>query len=138
LEMRMPEPNRLQFVMRLKAVEIEGQAYEAPATAMIDYELVKNDFDEYELLRDGEVQLDSALPSDARAFLHKKLDAFFAPLLNAGGVAIPDGGLLGAMNGVEPAGFEVANDWIVIGVNIPQEVIDAVMRFRRGEEDPAA
>lgn len=134
LELRMPEPDKFQFVMRLKAVEIEGQTYEAPATAKINYKLVKNDFDERELIRDGEVQLDSALPSEARSFLHEKLDAFFAPLLNAGGVAVPDGGVLGAMNGIEPAGYEIADDWIVIGIDVPQEVIDAMIRFRRGEQ----
>ena len=56
---------------------------------------------------------------------------------NAGGVAVPDGGVLGAMNGIEPAGLEVAVGWIVIGLNVPDEVIDAVMRYRRSEEDPA-
>jgi hypothetical protein len=137
LELRMPEPNRLQLVMRLKAIEIDGQTFDTPTTATVNYDLVKNDFDEHELVRDGEVQLDSTLPTDPREFLLKRLDAFFAPLLNAGGVAVPDGGVLGAMNGIVPAGFEVANDWIVIGVDVPQEVIDAIARFRRGEEKPA-
>jgi hypothetical protein len=136
LELRMPEPNRLQFVMRLEAVEIDGQTFDVPATATINYDLVKNDFDERELVRDGEVELDTALPTDARSFLHERLDAFFAPLLNAGGVAVPDGGVLGAMNGIKPAGFEVAHDWIVIGVDVPQKVIDALIRYRRGEEEP--
>ena len=137
LELRMPEPNRLQFVMRLKAVEIEGQVFDAPATATIDYDLLKNDFDEHELVRSGEVQLETSLPTNARTFLLEKLDAFFAPLLNAGGVAIPDGGMLGAMNGVEPAGFEVADDWIAIGINIPKKVFDAIIRYRQSEEDPS-
>lgn len=137
LELLMPAPNRLQFVMRIKAVEIDGQTYDVPTTATIDYDLVKNDFDELELVRDGEVQIDTPLPTQARSFLHEKLDAFFAPLLNGGGVAVPDGGVLGALNGVQPAGVEVANDWIVIGINIPEEVFDAVMRYRESEEDPA-
>ena len=136
LELRMPAPNRFQFVMRIEAVGIDGQVYDVPATATINYDLAKNDFDERELVRDGEVRLETALPSDARGFLHEKLDAFFAPLLNAGGVAVPDGGVLGAMNGIEPAGFEIANDWIVIGVNVPDEVFDAVMRYRKSEADP--
>ncbi|MCH7751415.1 MAG: hypothetical protein IH898_04600 [Planctomycetes bacterium] len=137
LELRLPEPNRLQFVMRIEAVEIDGQTFDVPATATINYDLVKNDFDEYELVRDGEVQLETALPTNVRSFLHEKLDAFFAPLLNGGGVAVPDGGVLGAISGIEPAGVEVANDWIVIGLNVPDEVLDAVMRYRRSEADPA-
>lgn len=136
LELRLPKPNRLQFVMRLEAVEIDGQTYEMPAVATINYDLVKNDFDERELVRDGDVHLETTLPAEARSFVHEKLGAFFAPLLDGGGVAVPDGGLLGAMNGIEPAGFEVANDWIVIGANIPDEVIDAIIRFRRSKEDP--
>ena len=137
LELSLPQPNRLRFVMRLKSVEIDGQTFDVPATATINYDLVKNDFDEHELVRDGEVRLDTALPSDARRFLHEKLDAFFAPLMNAGGIAVPDGGMLGAINGIEPAGFEVANDWIVIGVDIPQDVVDAMIRYRRSQQDSA-
>lgn len=136
LEVRLPEPNRIQLVMRLAGVEIDGQTHDIPVTATIDYDLVKNDFDEYELVRDGDVQLKTTLPAHARSFLHEKLDAFFAPLLNGGGVAVPDGGVLGAMNGIEPAGVEVASGWIVIGVNVPEEVFAAVMHTLRSEKDP--
>ena len=137
LELCLPEPNRLQFVMRIESAEYDGETYDAPCTVTVDYDLVKNDFDEYELVRDGDIHLETALPTNARSFLHKRLDAFFAPLLNGGGVAVPDGGVLGAISGIEPAGVEVANDWIVIGLNVPEEVLDALMSYRRSEEDPA-
>jgi len=135
LELRLPATNRFEFVMRIDAVEIDGQSYAGPVTATMHYDLVKNEFDEYALVRDGAVQLETALPSAARSFLHQKLDAFFAPLLNGGGVAIPDGGVLGLLNGVQPAGVQAAADWIVIGVNVPDEVLKAVMRYHRAEDD---
>jgi hypothetical protein len=136
IELILSESNRIQLVMRIEAVEIDDQTYKVPVTATIEYQLVKNDFDEYELVRDDAVHFETTLPTHARSFLHKKLDAFFAPQLNGGGVAIPDGGVLGAMNGIEPAGVEVANDWIVIGINIPEKVFDAVMRYWRSKENP--
>ncbi|NOZ41292.1 MAG: hypothetical protein GXP24_13855 [Planctomycetes bacterium] len=137
LELRLPEPNRLQFVMRIEAVEIDGQAYDVPSIATINYDLVKNSFDEHELVRDGEIHLETALPSDARSFLYEKLAAFYAPLLNSGGVAVPDGGVLGVLNSIESAGIEIANDWIVIGVNVPEEVLGVLIRYRRSDADPS-
>ena len=131
LEISIPAPNRLQLTMRLTSVDIDGEHFESPAVATIDYDLVSNDLAEYELIRDGEVRLKTDLPTHAKAFLHQKLDAFFAPLLNAGGVAVPDGGVLGAMNDVQLAGLQMANDWFVLGLNIPMEVIDSMMEYQR-------
>lgn len=130
LELEIPEPNRLQFTMRITAVDINGERLDTPATATMKYGVVKNDFDEYELIRDGSVELETVLPSDARDFLLEKLDAFFAPRLDAGGVAVPDGGVMGALNGIELAGLSIAEDWFVLGMNIPQNVFDSVRAFQ--------
>jgi hypothetical protein len=135
LEMSLPAPNRVQLVMRIEAVEIDGQTYDSPATATMNFDLVKNEFDEYALVRDGQVELDSSLPTVAREFLHEKLDAFFAPVLDAGGVAIPDGGILGTLNGVQPAGVRAEDDWITIGVDVPDEVLRALLDYQRTSED---
>ena len=135
LEISVPEPNRLQFTMRLTSLDIADEHYSSPATATIYYDLVKNDLDEYELIRDGDVELTTELPTIAKTFLHQKLDAFFAPLLNAGGVAIPDGGVLGAMNDVQLAGLQFADEWFVLGLNIPKEVIDSMLEYQRSQAD---
>lgn len=135
LEIEVPEPNRLRLTMRITAVDIGDDHFDLPTVATINYDLVGNDLDEYELLRDGEVQLDTELPTVAASFLHQKLDAFFAPLLNAGGVAIPDGGVLGAMNGTQLAGLQFADDWFVVGLDIPMDVIDSVIEFQRSQAD---
>ena len=134
LELTMPEPNRLQFTMRITAVDIADEHFATPATATITYDVVENEFEELELVRDGPVLLDTALPTDAKEFLHDRLDAFFAPLLNAGGIAVPDGGLLGAMNDIQMAGVHVANDWIVVGLNVPKEVFDSVWAYQQKSE----
>ena len=49
--------------MRIESAEYDGETYDAPCTVTVNYELVKNDFDEYELVRDGEVQLESTMPT---------------------------------------------------------------------------
>jgi hypothetical protein len=136
LELSLPAPNRLEFVMRIDAVEIDGQTYDVPTTATMDYDLVKNEFGEYALVRDGQVKFDTALPTAARDFLHEKLDAFFAPVLDAGGVAIPDGGVLGTLNGVQPAGVRAEADWITIGMNVPDEVLQSLLQYQRAAGNP--
>jgi len=138
LELSLPAPNRLEFVMRIEAVEIDGQTFDAPTTATMRYDLVKNEFGEYALARDGQVQLDTGLPTVAREFLHEKLDAFFAPVLDAGGVAIPDGGVLGKLNAVQPAGVRAEANWITIGVNVPDEVLQSLLDYQRSAEDDTA
>lgn len=135
LEMSLPAPNRVQFVMRIEAVEIDGQTYDAPTIATMRYNLTKNEFDEYALVRDGAVELDTGLPTVAREFLEEKLDAFFAPVLDAGGVAIPDGGVLGTLNGIQPAGVRAESGWITIGVIIPNEVLKSLLNYQRTAND---
>ncbi|MCA9229502.1 MAG: hypothetical protein KDA57_02530 [Planctomycetales bacterium] len=134
LEISLPSPDKLLFTMRITAVDIGGERFETAATARTTYKLLKNDFDEYELVRDGEVELDTPLPTDAQQFLSEKLDAFFAPLLNAGGVAVPDGGFLGAFNKIELAGLKTSDNWLVLGLNIPQTVFDAVAEYQRSQK----
>lgn len=135
LELEIPAPNRLKFTMRITAVDIAGERLETPATATIYYNVVKNDFDEHELVRDGAIQFETDLPSDARAFLQEKLAAFFAARLDAGGVAVPDGGIMGAMNNIQLAGLSIADDWFVLGMNIPQEVFDSVWAYQEQQAD---
>ena len=69
LEFRMPTANRLELVMRIEALDIAERTYAAPAIAVMPYDIVKNDFDEHELVRDGDVKLQTSLPTDARTFL---------------------------------------------------------------------
>jgi hypothetical protein len=123
LEITIPAPNRLRMQLNIQRVEIGEEQYTGPTVATIHYQLVKNDFDEYELERQGEVELDSSLPPEAEAFLLSKFDAFFAPVLNGGGVALPEGGALGRLQGLVPRGAVADQNWLLLGIDIPSEFL---------------
>jgi len=131
-EVRIPKPNRFLFRIQIESLEIDGEQFAAPSSVAIAYDLTKNGIGEYQLERDGGVQLETTLEEEARSFLHEKLDAFFGPVLNAGGVVIPDGGLLGALKGLEPRGIHAESGWIVAGVNVPTAIIEQLMQLRQG------
>ena len=127
LELQIPSRNKFRLVFRVDQLLLNGQTFDYPTTASIDYSLVLNEYGEYQLERRGDVQLDSKLPTAEWDFLQKKLSAFFAPLLDGGGVLVPDGGVLGFVNHLKPKGVVAENEWLVAGVDVPQEVIDLLM-----------
>jgi hypothetical protein len=128
LELRIPAPNQFEFVLHVAALEISGEKFDQPATATVRYELVKNQYDEYYLKRIQDLKLDSQLATFQSEFLHKKLSAFFAPILDAGGVAIPDGDAIGRLNTLEFVGLQADQDWLAVGINVPSEFVDEAMR----------
>jgi hypothetical protein len=128
LELRIPAPNQFEFVLHVASLEISGEKFEQPSTATVRYELVKNQYDEYYLKRIQDLRLDSQLATFQSDFLHKKLSAFFAPILDAGGVAIPDGDAIGRLNALKFVGLQADQDWLAVGINVPREFVDEVMR----------
>jgi len=124
-EISIPAPNQFRIELRMQRVEIDSQVFTGPTTVTIHYVLQKNDFDEFELTRQGQVQLDSPLPPAQQAFLLSKFSAFFAPTLNGGGVALPEGGTLGKLRGLEPSGVFADRDWLALGVRVPTEFLEA-------------
>jgi hypothetical protein len=128
LELRIPAPNQFEFVLHVASLEISGEKFEQPATATVRYELVKNQYDEYYLKRVEDLRLDSQLATFQRDFLHKKLNAFFSPILDASGVAIPDGDAIGRLNSLKFVGLKADQDWLAVGINVPSEFVDEVMR----------
>jgi hypothetical protein len=112
LELRIPAPNEFEFVLHVASLEIAGEKFEQPATATVRYELVKNQYDEYYLKRVEDLRLDSQLATFQRDFLHKKLSAFFSPILNA----------------LKFVGLQADQDWLAVGINVPSEFVDEVMR----------
>jgi hypothetical protein len=133
-----PAANRFVIVVRVDAVHIDDAVKATPSTARIAYELVENEFDEFELRRQGGVELTSDLDEPTREFLLEKLDAFFGPMLNGGGVVVPEGGVLGALRGLESRGVLAEHEWIVAGWNVPPAVIDELLRLQREESAAAA
>jgi hypothetical protein len=133
-----PAANQFVIVVRVDAVHIDDAVKATPSTARIAYELVENEFDEFELRRQGGVELTSDLDEPTREFLLEKLDAFFGPMLNGGGVVVPEGGVLGALRGLESRGVLAEHEWIVAGWNVPPEVIDELLRLQREESAAAA
>jgi hypothetical protein len=128
LELRIPAPNQFEFVLHVASLEIDGEKFDQPATATVRYELVKNQYDEYYLKRIEDLRLDSQLATFQSDFLHKKLSAFFSPILDAGGVAIPDGDAIGRLNSLKFVGLQADQDWLAVGINVPREFVDEVMR----------
>ena len=116
LVLRIPAPNRFEFTLRTQGIEFDRETILTPATAQVSYELVQNDFDEYRLERVESLQLHSELDSEHQAFLHSKLSAFFGPVLDGGGMAIPDGGALGRVAALEVPTVLVDRDWIVLQI----------------------
>jgi hypothetical protein len=134
LELRIPAPNQFEFALHIASLEVDGEKFIEPTTATIRYELVKNEFDEYYLERTADVEIESSLSKQHREFLHKKLSAVFAPVLDGSGVVVPEGGSLGSLNMLKFLGVKADQDWLVVGVNVPQEFVDQTMK----SPEPAA
>ncbi len=130
LELRIPAPNQFEFALHIASLEVDGEKFTKPTTATVRYELVKNEFEEYYLERTADLEIESSLPTQHRDFLHKKLSAFFAPVLDAGGVSIPEGGSIGSLNSLQFLGVQADQDWLVVGVNVPKEFVDQTMKSR--------
>ena len=124
LEITIPAPNQFRIVLRMQQVEIGDETFTGPTIATINYAFSKNEFDEYQLERQGDVELDSTLPEESRDFLLLKLQAFFAPVLDAGGVALPEGGSLGRLRGLQPRDAIADRDWLTLGVDVPTDVLE--------------
>ena len=127
-QLRIPAPNELEITLHIAALELAGVRYREPTTAVVRYQLVQNEFEEIYLKRAGDVVLDSSLTADQQQVLQNKLSAFFAPVLDGGGVMIPDGEGVGAINLLQFAGFRAEQNWIAAGWKVPQEFVDRLMR----------
>jgi hypothetical protein len=130
LSVTIPDQENISFRVRVDAVEIDGATTEVGATAMIRYRLERDKFGDFALLRKGGVEFDAHGPADVQAFVHEKLDAFFGPVLNGGGVIVPEGGAMGTIRSLEWQGLQAKGDWIVTGWKVPDVAIDALVRFQ--------
>ncbi len=130
LELVIPAKNQFQFIFRATGLEIDGEQYSAPMIAKFTYAMVDNGFGEMDLVRGEDIKLETSLATVPREFLRKKIATFFAPAFRGGGVVIPDGGVLGALRGIESEGVMAENEWIVVSAKIPQKVLDEVLRLR--------
>ncbi|MCH2115254.1 MAG: hypothetical protein MK171_10140 [Pirellulales bacterium] len=117
LVLQIPAPNRFDFTLRMQGIELDGEEILVPAIAKVSYQITHNDLDEFRLERVGSLQLHSDLDSEMQSFLHGKLSAFFAPVLDGGGVVIPDGGALGRVAALEVLAITVDRDWIVVQIS---------------------
>ncbi len=123
LEITIPAPNQFRFQLRMQEVKIGDDVFSGPTVATINYTYQKDEFDEYQLERQGDVELDSSMPAESQAFLLGKLRVFFAPILNAGGVSLPEGGSLNRLNALKPQAPIIDQNWIVLGIDVPTEVL---------------
>jgi len=119
LEIAIPAPNQIRMELRMQRVTIAEDHFTGPTVATINYVLAQNEYDEYQLERQGEVLIDSPLPEASQDFLLQKLNAFFAPVLSGGGVALPEGGALGRLRILRPSGVYADRDWLALGVQVP-------------------
>ena len=122
LVLKIPSPNRFHFILRMQAFEFDGEIIQTPGAARVAYNLTQNEFGEYRLQRDGELELRTDLETPQRVFLHEKLNAFFAPILDGGGVIVPDGGTLGKIAELQTPEVVVDRDWIVLQISGVKEL----------------
>ncbi len=127
LELEIPITDHFKFTLKIAALEVDGERYTALTTANVLYQLRKNEYGDYFLQREGDVHLESQLDSHHREFLQKKLNAFFAPILDGGGVIIPEGGSTSTLSSLELLGVQATENWVTIGYKVPQEVVTALM-----------
>ncbi|MEQ8208284.1 MAG: hypothetical protein RH917_00510 [Lacipirellulaceae bacterium] len=125
LEITIPASNVFRIQLNIQRVEIDGEEFVGPTTATIYYQLQQSEFGDYYLQRQGEVELDSSIPVEGQSFLQEKLAAFFAPVLDGTGVALPEGGTLGRMRNLQPQGAWAHEDWLTLGINVPNEFLEA-------------
>lgn len=135
-ELTIPEPNMFHITLNIATFELDGVRYDARTSASLQYELVKNEFGEYFLLRTHEVVLESKLATDQRDFLRSKLDAFFAATLDGGGVLVPDGGALGQLKELEFVGVLANENWLGLACNVPASLVQKLIDVEN--EDPQA
>ncbi|MGI9427898.1 MAG: hypothetical protein ACR2NM_04530 [Bythopirellula sp.] len=123
-ELTIPAPN--QFVIQLTAqrIDIGDEQFTGPTLATVRYELQQDEFGEYRLHRQGEVELDSPIPAASQQFLLQKLNAFFAPVLDGGGVAVPTGGTLGRLSRLQPQSVLADQNWLTLGIDVPTEFME--------------
>lgn len=130
LELRIPAPNQFEFLLHIASLEVDGERFSVPTTSTVRYELVENEFNEFYLRRSGEVRIESTLSEEHRTLLTKKLSAFFAPVLDGGGVIVPEGGSIGLLNSLKFLGVKADQDWLAIGIGVPKEFVEGVMNSR--------
>lgn len=138
LEMEIPEANLFRIKLNIAALEVDGDRFTAKTQATVRYHLQQNEFGDYFLEREGNVELDTQLDTHHRELLEKKLNAFFAPILDGGGVVIPEGGATGPMNSLELVGVQATDDWLAVGYIVPQDLVDSFMHAERSEASPSA
>ncbi len=133
LVLEIPQANHFKFTLKIAALEVDGERFTASTQATVRYQLQQNEFGDYFLEREGEVQIDSQLDSPHRDLLQRKLNAFFAPILDGGGVIIPEGGATGPLNSLELLGVHATDDWLAIGYKVPQELVSDFMNAEHGD-----
>ena len=116
LVLEIPSPSRFEFTLNMQGFEYDGEELAIPGMARVAYELVEDEYGEFRLERDGDLTLETELDTLKRVFIHEKLSAFFAPILDAGGVVIPDGGTLGKLSELQVPEIIIDQNWIVVQV----------------------
>ncbi|MEM8944954.1 MAG: hypothetical protein AAGD11_07190 [Planctomycetota bacterium] len=138
LEISIPAPNRFDFQLRMQQVTIGKDDFTGPTIANVRYKLVRNeyqDYDEYYLERIGEVEIDSPMPTDKELFLKQKLNAFFAPIMDGTGVAIPEGGTLNRLRSLKLQGVRADSNWLALGVNVPTTFLEELLPTSTQEDE---
>jgi len=130
IELVIPQLNHFDFIVRIEGLEVDGRSITEPAVATIRYELRVDDLGEYALHRLGDVELETELSADIRALVYEKINAFFGPILNGGGVVVPEGGVLAPLRRLQSRGIRAEHEWITIAFDVPPEAIDEFRRFR--------
>jgi hypothetical protein len=126
LDVQTDGPNQWLLRMQFDALKIGGEVYPQPATWEVRYRFAQDEYGDARFTRVGQPVLTTELAPDLREFLHHKLDAFFGEEFSGGGVALPDGGVLGALRNVQLLELEAEGQWLAVSFRIPPVVIQDV------------
>ncbi|MEM9352668.1 MAG: hypothetical protein AAGA92_06625 [Planctomycetota bacterium] len=129
-ELRIPGDDRFDFVIRLDRVEIDEQFYDGPVELTASYALQADDDGEVGLIRQGDLQIETELPTGPRLLVLEKLGAFFGPTLTGGGVIVPRGGPLGLFQNLRLERHTARDEWIVLEMNVPDSVLAEFNHWR--------
>lgn len=130
LELRIPQRNALELVLRIDAVEINEQVYRQGSTLTFRYELVEDELGELVLRRAGPPRQASQLPAPVQHLLLEKFGAFFGPTLSGRGVIVPGGGLLGLLRELHLEQVVANEEWIAVELNASPTLLDEFNRWR--------
>ncbi len=132
LMVRLNSVDDIQVRLGVQRLKVGDDTWQGDIEVAADYRWAKTEIQEYRLERKGEVVISGKMDPKFLTFFQTKMDAFFAEVIDGGGVSVPDGGLLGTLKGIQSKGMKIQDGWIVVGLDVPDSTIQELRAFQKG------